>query len=306
MATYNGEKFIEQQLRTILDQTLPPDEVIICDDGSKDNTVKLVQKFIQENDLSRKWKLIQNSENQGYIQNFIHAIALTSGDYIFLSDQDDIFYPEKFAVMVRFMERHEDCLLLNADFESIDASGEKVHSFRSKRRRQKAARKLTFDDWLYESCFPGFSMCFRESLKEDIIKADITHCYGHDILIGLLAVNRGGNYSINEILSGYRIHDHNTTGGTNVVNNYSMSYRTSQKKQELQEYSLLEQMLEDNRLSHIDVSFIERRKKDLCRRIKSLEEESLSKALGNFFICQCYPKNTLAGDILYIGKGKLK
>lgn len=75
MATYNGGKYIERQLTTLLEQTRRPDEVIICDDVSTDNTAQLVQKFIKEHSLSDKWHFSINEKNLGYRKNFAQALA---------------------------------------------------------------------------------------------------------------------------------------------------------------------------------------------------------------------------------------
>lgn len=82
MTTYNGEKYIERQLESIFSQTLPVDEIIICDDNSKDRTIEIIGRFIEKNQTD-KIRLVHNQENLGYIRNFYKAISLTKGDYIF-------------------------------------------------------------------------------------------------------------------------------------------------------------------------------------------------------------------------------
>lgn len=83
MASYNGEKYIEEQLTSIFNQDLQPDEVILCDDGSTDATVQIVSEFIEKNGLTGKWRLFQNEARLGFIHNFFHAIAKTKGDLVF-------------------------------------------------------------------------------------------------------------------------------------------------------------------------------------------------------------------------------
>ncbi|MDO9153719.1 MAG: glycosyltransferase [Paludibacter sp.] len=80
LCTYNGEKFIEEQLNSILNQTLPVEEIVICDDGSTDNTLNIINLFEQNN---RNIKVFRNKNNLGTIKNFEKAISLTSGDIIF-------------------------------------------------------------------------------------------------------------------------------------------------------------------------------------------------------------------------------
>ena len=86
LCTYNGEKFVAQQIESILNQVLLPDELIISDDCSTDSTADIVREFARENpDLIR---FVQGTENVGFIKNFEQAIGLADGEIIFLSDGD--------------------------------------------------------------------------------------------------------------------------------------------------------------------------------------------------------------------------
>lgn len=89
LCTYNGEKYIEEQLESLIHQTCQPDEIIICDDQSKDNTVNIAKSLLGS--WPGAWKVIINKKNLGYKKNFQKAISLCRGDIIFLSDQDDVW-----------------------------------------------------------------------------------------------------------------------------------------------------------------------------------------------------------------------
>lgn len=106
MCTYNGVRFLEEQLRSILKQTRPVDEIVVCDDGSKDGTVALVERFAER--YPDKIRLIRNPVNLGYTRNFEKAICNCSGDVIFLSDQDDIWMPDKVETICDYFETHPD------------------------------------------------------------------------------------------------------------------------------------------------------------------------------------------------------
>lgn len=105
MCTYNGASHIYFQLKTINNQTRKPDEVIIQDDGSTDNTVNIIRKFIYDNSLQDLWKLYENPVNLGRKKNFMDAISKTTSDIIFLSDQDDIWDEKKIEIMSGVMEK---------------------------------------------------------------------------------------------------------------------------------------------------------------------------------------------------------
>jgi len=106
MCTYNGESFLSDQLYSILDQNVPVDEIIICDDGSTDRTLQIIDRFIQKN--KAPIKCIRNTRNLGYTKNFEKAICLCSGDIIFLSDQDDIWMPDKVEKICDYFSRNPD------------------------------------------------------------------------------------------------------------------------------------------------------------------------------------------------------
>ena len=92
MATYNGEKYLDQQIRSILNQTCKPDEFIVCDDNSSDGTITILEKYRQLSQLS----YVVNTSRLGVINNFVKAVSLAAaGNYISLADQDDEWMPDK-------------------------------------------------------------------------------------------------------------------------------------------------------------------------------------------------------------------
>ena len=104
MCTYNGARFIEEQLRSILNQTKLVGEIIVCDDGSTDKTVNIIQKIAEETTIPIR--IYINETNLGCVQNFEKAIHLCQGDLIFLSDQDDIWLPEKVEIIVDWFNKN--------------------------------------------------------------------------------------------------------------------------------------------------------------------------------------------------------
>ena len=118
MAVYNGEKYIEEQLMSILSQSIMPDELIIQDDGSSDSTTDKIQSITEKSDVSVK--LIKNKENLGFSKNFITAISAASGEYIFLSDQDDIWKKDRIKRALSVMEDNKNILALSSAFDLID------------------------------------------------------------------------------------------------------------------------------------------------------------------------------------------
>jgi len=102
MCTYNGERFLQEQLDSFLAQTRLPDELVVCDDGSQDGTVAILEAFAAQAPFPVR--LFKNPQNLGFSKNFEKAISLCQGDIIALSDQDDVWLPEK-------LERFEQVFL---------------------------------------------------------------------------------------------------------------------------------------------------------------------------------------------------
>src|SRR5665648_659943 len=90
MCTFNGSKFIREQLTSIINQTRHPDQIIICDDISTDNTIEIIQSILEKTSI--KWTILINDSRLGVAKNFEKAIGLCNGDIIFTSDQDCLLY----------------------------------------------------------------------------------------------------------------------------------------------------------------------------------------------------------------------
>lgn len=104
MATYNGEKFLREQLDSILNQTYKDIELIVCDDCSTDSTWSILQEYQQKDKRIRCYK---NEKNLGFKKNFGKAISLCNGEFIALSDQDDIWIPEKLEESIKYINEYD-------------------------------------------------------------------------------------------------------------------------------------------------------------------------------------------------------
>ena len=120
MATYNGEKYIGEQLKSILSQTLLPNEIVICDDLSTDNTINIINDFKIKSNI--KIRYFQNEKRLGFGQNFSRAIGLSKGDLIFLSDQDDFWFNDKLSYSVNQMQLNNKSYLFYNNAEFCDAN----------------------------------------------------------------------------------------------------------------------------------------------------------------------------------------
>ncbi len=123
LCTYNGAKYIEQQLSSILNQSVSVDEIIVCDDGSKDNTVEIAENILKEYPIS--FRIESNCKSLGVADNFLKALKLSKGDYVFTCDQDDIWHNDKVKV---FLERAQQTKkdLYFSDGNLVDGEGESL------------------------------------------------------------------------------------------------------------------------------------------------------------------------------------
>lgn len=118
MATYNGEKYIQEQLDSFMEQTRLPDELIITDDCSSDRTEEIVSGFASKAPFEVQFH--RNEKNLGFTGNFNEALMRTTGELVFLSDQDDVWFPKKIETMVSLAEKKPDMLVLMNDTELTD------------------------------------------------------------------------------------------------------------------------------------------------------------------------------------------
>src|SRR5215204_884173 len=119
LATYNGEAFLEAQLRSFLCQTRLPDEVVVSDDCSEDATPHILEAFSREAPF--EVVVLHNATKLGFVRNFERAIKACTGDVIFLSDQDDVWFAEKVSAVEQAFNENLDCMLVIHDQQITDA-----------------------------------------------------------------------------------------------------------------------------------------------------------------------------------------
>ncbi len=213
MATYNGEKYIEEQLRSIFNQSLPVDEVIIRDDRSKDATAEIVRRFIAENKLEDRIDFKVNEHNLGYASNFMEALRCTTGDYVFFCDQDDIWIYDRVKKMVDALESNNDILMIGSEFEPFKCSEDApdVPGWElSKFKNDGSLEKLSFNS---ENLFIGCQGCTMAMKRGFLEKIDKYWYQGwaHDEYVWKLALALDGLYFYHFVSLKRRLHSSNVT-----------------------------------------------------------------------------------------------
>lgn len=211
MTTYNGEKYVLEQLTSILNQSMTVDEVIICDDCSTDQTCTLIQSI-----KDSRIKLFHNQENCGYIENFYRAIKETSGDFIFLADQDDIWRQDKVQIMMDVI-REENAKGLCTNSELIDSDGKMIedrNNYQMDAIIKNSKERLTSITTLrltFGNIAQGCTYCFTKEVKAVYLAVHNNEVI-HDYQIALISSCLGKLLFLNEKLIMYRIHSGNAVG----------------------------------------------------------------------------------------------
>lgn len=221
LCTYNGEKYIERQIRSIVNQVLPVDEIVVCDDGSADSTVPILNNL--QKDYPGILKITSNPAPLGVCGNFQKAISLCRGDYIFLSDQDDLWYPEKTKRIIGWFSDHtdKDVVFTNADL--IDADDRILRGINKlfdtvgfSKNIKRHFDTLAFDIFYNANRATGATMAFTKKFADSLcinVSATIQNNEPlHDYQIALKALDNNSIGYICSSLMGYRIHSDQVCG----------------------------------------------------------------------------------------------
>jgi len=217
MCTYNGEKYIEEQLRSIIGQTLPPDEIVILDDVSSDATVDIAEEVLSKSGIAHK--IMVNDKNSGVLISFEKCIKSCSGDVIFTSDQDDVWDKDKIKLFVEEYEKDPECVFVFSNAELVDAElkslGSDVWTSLNLRRAglcdhvsQEKYRQLIMYYW----AVPGTEMSFKKSFCDKAFPIPRDGGWLHDSWLAINAPAYGKVVSIDKPLTLYRQHGKNTVG----------------------------------------------------------------------------------------------
>lgn len=211
MTTYNGSKYIIDQLNSINNQTVMPKEVIIVDDASMDDTISIVSHYIEKNALFN-WKLIVNKNNIGWKKNFKKAFDLCTGQYIFPCDQDDIWNSDKLELMYEIMINNSNIELLASNY-FVMLDGQQTAGSYSKLDNEEntsAVVKVKLEGpWPY-ILRPGCTYCFQTQFYNTIKKYWNTD-YAHDAILWRYSAVRESLYIFEKQTMNFRRHGDNAT-----------------------------------------------------------------------------------------------
>jgi glycosyltransferase involved in cell wall biosynthesis len=213
LCTCNGSRFLAEQLQSIVVQTRLPQELVICDDASTDDTVSIIQAFSRSTPFPVK--LFQNSERLGPAKNFEKAIRLCEGEIIFLCDQDDCWKPLKVERMVQALEKHPQAIYAFSNAEMVDENGITLDStlwdaVGLSGRLESFSGDGQLKILLKQNIVTGAAMAFRTSFRDSALP--IMPDWMHDHWIVLLGSAVSFGVPVPEVLLSYRRHGSQVCG----------------------------------------------------------------------------------------------
>ena len=211
LATYNGERFLSQQMESLLAQDYPNLEIVISDDCSTDGTWGILQDYAIRDSRIR---LLPKDINRGYVNNFVRVFRECSGDLISPSDQDDIWHPTKTR---RLMESIEDSSLIYCNNRFVDENGKPIG-----KNFADTAHMISGSDprnLLLSSSVCGHTMLFKKHLLKTASKLDSAPYI--DWMIAFLAAKEGHICYLDEVLVDWRKHEASTSAHANRMDSAS-------------------------------------------------------------------------------------
>ncbi|HET7114426.1 MAG TPA: glycosyltransferase family 2 protein [Pyrinomonadaceae bacterium] len=214
MCTYNGAEFLPAQLESIVRQSRPPDEIVVCDDGSTDETRAVLAKFVAEPHI----KIKTNETNLGSIRNFEQAISLCTGDIIALSDQDDVWRQDKLGLIESTFTKNPKAGLVFSDAEIVDEklnpSGRRMWSEvgLDSHKRKLISNGRALDVLITGWTVTGATMAFRSQYKTLSLPIPTNIQMIHDGWIALTVASVADVIALEEPLIKYRQHERQQIG----------------------------------------------------------------------------------------------
>lgn len=212
MATYNGERYIIEQLDSIRTQSRPVNEVVIRDDRSSDRTVAIVEDYIARHDLDG-WNIAVNERNLGYADNFHSAMLQTTGDLVVFCDQDDVWLPNRIEQMEASFARDSRIKALYSEFELFYESDDVA------RISSPVLKAMTFDGTLEQAPFTPANLFIKTEGCTMAVRADFLReiepywfpGFAHDEFVWKMALAADGLYCLHSATLRRRIHGSNVS-----------------------------------------------------------------------------------------------
>jgi glycosyltransferase involved in cell wall biosynthesis len=208
MATYNGGAYLRDQLESIASQRRPPDELVVSDDGSSDETLTILREFASV--ATFQVNLFRQPTKLGYPQNFSAALRRCGGDIVFLCDQDDVWLPEKIFRLVDCFNHNPRAVLVMHDLEICRADLSTVG--------QTKIGRIAKDGDVQREYVTGAAMAIRGGFLNLCLPVPDLPGITHDTWLNRCALAVGGKVVMREALTRFRRHAENASAAMNPAN----------------------------------------------------------------------------------------
>lgn len=216
MCTFNGEKYLKEQLDSILNQTVKVDEIVVCDDKSTDKTLEILEEYSIK--YPTVFKIFKNEITLRSVKNFEKAISLTTSDYIFLSDQDDFWKGNKVEKTLSFFDSNPDldAVFSNANFidENSKILGNNLWNSIYFNSDLVGYNELFKYIVLKRNVVTGAAFCFKKQVKDYVLPFPVIPQFHHDHWMAFLVSQKNKLGFIIEELISYRLHDKQQVGSS--------------------------------------------------------------------------------------------
>lgn len=217
MSTYNGERFLQQQLESIFRQSRPVDQVIIADDGSTDGTRELIQAYIGTHGLKGSWQLQVREENLGWRRSFFELLCAVKNEraVVLFSDQDDMWLPDRVEKTLHIMEAHPELLCLGCRWQPFSADGAAPAMAAPHGTGRVYCPQSYFDIHAGEAqsgCLLACRGVLLELIRQNTAAMELTgRLPPYDMYLSRYAFFLGGYYAVDEVWHLHRFHSSNAT-----------------------------------------------------------------------------------------------
>ena len=280
IATYNGEKYIAEQLESIIGQSCKPDQIIISDDGSCDGTIDACTRVLQKSSI--RYSILRN-ENHGVANNFYNAIRHCDGDVIFFCDQDDVWLSSKVKIVLNFFTAHPSCCMVVSNAiiwnpERADNTSSLFDFFNIGNVIGEdgiADSENLINKFIRHNFINGMCMAIRKSIVQ--FPDTNLHIY-HDVWFTVIAIANGDIAFLSQPEAKYRQHADNTQGLKRNLKGLSAGKAVKGHKlalqKELEKYEII-LSVDKNILSRSNFDLVQEKKKSILERIEAINNHNI-------------------------------
>lgn len=252
MSTFNGSQFLEQQLDSIIEQSYTNWQLLAHDDGSKDQTVKILLKYEKQDN---RIHFVRDNMHMGIIKSFFSLALKQSSDYYMFCDQDDIWKKDKIHIMLEKANEFDQTipLLVHTKYQRIDGTNKPI----SESDEKELPKSSKFENLVLANNVTGCTCMFNNALFSLLDKnktiTDLNHIFMHDWWLAILASSLGNISFIEDVTVLYRQHSNNVVGAPQKVTLKKLIDKLTLKKK-LKICKICEQALEFNKVYSNQIS----------------------------------------------------